>query len=356
MLWALNAVLTCPLVKRLLLSTRWSPCGITDVHILLFLNHSVSSRYAPFASPRLCAVSKTKPVQNPQLFIKTMMSFLFATDVELGYDPTITRLQDNRLVFTMTDEQGSLIYYRTVRGLSDYRSCNITGRMTRVWEVEKVSEPNETGKVLSRGVLKNVWLDESAPTERQVQEAIFKAIEARSSTFKTNKVAQKLGPTIRKDLKNTLKKERYKKFFLTILADWQGELSKIVSPVAWRRHDLLLAEVVPETEGAQPLHSGVSVDRVTSNVPQETRLEQERTAWKKVQERDFHPKRQYRVVFQELCVTVGHLPTLGEVMNVLNQTLGGKSSAFLSFSSVVSLPILSQLSDCFTSLVGYTEI
>jgi hypothetical protein len=127
-------------------------------------------------------------LQDPKLFIKAMMSFLFAREVELGYDPKVTRLPNNKLVFEMEDDQHNPTFYGTVRTLSEYRSCNITGRMTRVWEVDRVSGPTADASILRSGLaLKDVWLDESSPTERQIQSKIFAAIEERKGSIDDNR-------------------------------------------------------------------------------------------------------------------------------------------------------------------------
>ena len=63
-----------------------------------------------------------------------------------------------------------------------------------MWEVELVPNSDGTGDAESRAVLKDVWLDEDAPTEREVQEAIYKAIEDRKADIDSHKgIGQVMG-------------------------------------------------------------------------------------------------------------------------------------------------------------------
>lgn len=249
------------------------------------------------------------------------MTFLFATEVELGYDDKVKRLPDNRLVFEITDKEGNPIYYRTVQTLSEYRSSNITKRISRVWEVEQVSNSDGTGDVLSHGVLKDVWLDDDALTERQVQESIYKAIEERKATLHSNKCIQKLKLIARTELTKIIETGKYKDYFLTIVADWNGLVSKAVPQGANRKRGLLVPEALP----AKRARSSGNASRTKSYTPLPTQLEQQAhaAARKAFIPREFRPKRQYRVVYAESCVTVGSMMILGQVLDVLKQTLTG---------------------------------
>ncbi|TEB14975.1 hypothetical protein FA13DRAFT_860141 [Coprinellus micaceus] len=251
------------------------------------------------------------------------MSFLFAREAELGCDPKVKRLLDNRLVFGMEDEQHNPTFYRTVRTLSEYGSCNITGRMTRVWEVNHVSGPEADADILRSGlVLKGVWLDESSPTERLIQSEIFAAIECRKAFIDTNQCVQRLEPDALKELKHLVEEERYKTYFLTILADLEGQVSKSVPPVARRKRGLLCPEI--KHVGTPGSHR--NIERVSSSTPQANQPEEERAAQRPAVPRVFRPKRQYRSVCAELCDTVGKMRSPDEVLKVPNQTLSGECS------------------------------
>ncbi|KAG2006333.1 other/FunK1 protein kinase [Coprinopsis cinerea AmutBmut pab1-1] len=116
-------------------------------------------------------------VEEPKKFVKSLLSFLFSTEEELGYDPLVYRVSEDYIY--ELDDTGTRRFFRT-RGppLSDRHSNCITGRMTRVWKVVEVDSTSSYATVLGEpAILKDVWIDQSAMTERQVQQALFMDIE-----------------------------------------------------------------------------------------------------------------------------------------------------------------------------------
>ncbi|KAJ8462002.1 hypothetical protein ONZ45_g18092 [Pleurotus djamor] len=94
----------------------------------------------------------------------------------------------------------------------------------------------------------------------------------------------------------------YKDYFMTIEADFRGQTSKAIAKPAWKKtgaFSLDLADHAPAMERRQ-------ID-VTPLALSGSLL--------------FAQRRQYRVLFKELCADVGSLPTLGEVADVLEQIL-----------------------------------
>ncbi|KAJ3532810.1 hypothetical protein NMY22_g7598 [Coprinellus aureogranulatus] len=256
-------------------------------------------------------------VKSPRLLVKIAMSFLFSTEAELGYDPKIVRLPNSRLVFEMADNTGDPIYYRTVRTLSEYRSNNITGKMCRVWEVEQVSEPSETGSVLSFGVLKDVWLDYTSPTERQVQKAIFEAIESRKANIDSNPGIKKFTPTPLSQITELVTTGKYKDYFLTIVTDHKGLKSKkLVVGARWKR-GLFWPEESNRAVGSEVTPPHITAAQST----QPDHVGGGETCAFNPRKRKVTVKRQYRIVYAERCLTVDRLDTIGQVFDVLSQTL-----------------------------------
>lgn len=109
------------------------------------------------------------------------MSFLFATEVELGYDSKVTLYRDGDIeqyTYEMPQQYvpGVLQFYRTIKPIAQYHTNNITGRMCRIWLVAAVNsptDPNPIGDVKKR-ILKDVWLERTAKTELQLQTLNFK--------------------------------------------------------------------------------------------------------------------------------------------------------------------------------------
>ncbi|KAH9476734.1 hypothetical protein JR316_0010649 [Psilocybe cubensis] len=238
---------------------------------------------------------------NPKLFIQVLIAFLFATEEELGYDSMFT---GQRQVFR---------FFRTVEGLSLYHSNGITGRMTRVYKVVEVRESGEAfGDPL---VLKDVWLDSSAKTEKEIQNAIFTDIEQFWDSPDEPLELKSFKEAHRKIVGNG----SYKQYFLQIVLDYSGQKTKVRVEIGTEvrgffdaEQDLALDAPATGTasQGSQSMNDQtfVNAHRNASQSPAIPAIPREQ-------------KRQYRILFKEVCRTSGRLETLGEVVNVLSQTL-----------------------------------
>ncbi|KAF4563857.1 hypothetical protein EYR36_003101 [Pleurotus pulmonarius] len=250
-------------------------------------------------------------VENPQLLIKVFMSFLFATKEELGYDPMVTRDAKGDYIYRIPSTEGGQQcdrFFRTTASIAEYRSDNITGRMGRVW---KVVECNSTGDVLSPGepsrVLKDVWLEDSALTESQIQSQIFEDLKK----FFVDKQDERYlaFEQLQPSLSDLEKDDTYKKYFIKIVTDYEGKRTKPLLAKSQRLRSLFTTIkplALPTT--AHPGGSGTPRPLESKDALDET-------------PREFAPRKQYRVVFGEVCEAVGDLRTLGEVADVLNQAV-----------------------------------
>lgn len=248
------------------------------------------------------------------------MSFLFATEEELGYDPNVI-LDENQLQYTYEIPKPNgddSRFYRTIKPVSEYRSNNITGRMTRVWLTCEVASATSTTPIGPECILKDVWLDASAKTEWELQKAIFSDIQ---EAFEPN--ARNSENTEMKDIKDGLAdivaSEAYKKYFLKPLADHQGKVSKDVSPSDNRKTGLFGSREL-KIDSAQ--HARRSALPNFPLPPKSPSLG--------VEQRDYVARRQYHVIYEEVCTTVTDLNTVGEVVDVLRHALIGELSAHQS--------------------------
>ncbi|KAH9476624.1 hypothetical protein JR316_0010537 [Psilocybe cubensis] len=252
---------------------------------------------------------------NPKLFIQILIAFLFATEEELGYDSMVKLAPDGNYTFKLPRLPGSDEFrlFRTVEGLSVYHSNIITGQMTRVYKVVEVRENGEAfGDPL---VLKDVWLDSSAKTEKEIQDAIFTDIEQfwdcpdEPPELKGFKEAHK----------NIVSDDSYKQYFLQIVLDYSGQKTKIRVERGTEVRDFFDAEedLAPDApvtgtksqeSQSQNDQTFVNTHRIVSQPPALPAIPSEQ-------------KRQYRILFKEICRPSGRLETLGEVVNVLSQTL-----------------------------------
>ncbi|KAF4582549.1 hypothetical protein EYR38_002675 [Pleurotus pulmonarius] len=250
-------------------------------------------------------------VENPRLLIKVFMSFLFATEEELGYDPMVTRDAKGDYIYRIPATEGGQQrdrFFRTTASIAEYRSNNITGRMARVW---KVVECNHNGDVLSPSepsrVLKDVWLEDSALTESQIQSQIFEDLKKFFADKQDERYLAfgKLQPSI-SDLE---KDDTYKKYFIKIVTDYEGKRTKPLLATSERMRSLFTT--------IKPLALPTTSHRGGSGTPRplESKDALDETP------REFAPRKQYRVVFGEVCEAVGDLRTLGEVADVLNQAV-----------------------------------
>jgi hypothetical protein len=244
------------------------------------------------------------------------MSFLFATEEELGYDPMVIREFDGTYLFVMPADGKPDRFFRTEESLSEHRSSKITGHMARVWQVGEYSSREDSGKAKASFVLKDVWLDASAGTEQEIQDSIFEDIDQFfNSSHETDPMSMFEEATF-ESLKALVQNEGYKEYFLRIDADYVDKTSKPVAPKSKSKMGLFQSSVgIPH---GTPHPTAMEFD-LDVTIP-----------------RDFAPKKQYRVVFTEICRTVGDLETLGEVVDVLQETLVGMFS--LSPSILICSP------------------
>ncbi|KAF4581317.1 Peroxisomal membrane protein PAS20 [Pleurotus pulmonarius] len=239
------------------------------------------------------------------------MSFLFATEEELGYDPMVTRDAKGDYIYRIPSTEGGQQrdrFFRTTASIAEYRSNNITGRMARVW---KVVECNSNGDVLSPSepsrVLKDVWLEDSALTESQIQSQIFEDLKKFFVDKQDERYLafEKLQPSL-SDLE---KDDAYKKYFIKIVTDYEGKRTKPLFPGSPRVRRLFTT--------IKPLALPITSNRGGSGTPRPT---ESKTTFDKGL-RGFAPRKQYRVIFGEVCEAVGDLGTVGEVADVLTQAV-----------------------------------
>jgi len=263
----------------------------------------------------------TTRTQNPALLIKLFMSFMFATKAEMGYDDMIERHDNGRYTYQIPDPEGSR-FFRTIDTISEYRSNNITGRMARVWLVEEVASSAADATPLFAGhtcVLKDVWLEESASTEKEIQHNIFKDIENFWALPSLPPERSKLKP-LKETHQQLVDSKRYKEYFLGIETDYTGDTTKEVANGSVRLKGLFDQPVGRSTASK----NGTRLHSANTTRPAHEELHPlPSNADAQYIDRTYSRKKQYRVVFKETCVALGKLKTLGEVIDVTTKTLIG---------------------------------
>ncbi len=234
---------------------------------------------------------------------------MFASEEELGWDITMKRLKANPDVMDITvrSADGAESVFRTVKILSDFRADALLGRGTRVWEVVRVMNGKTYGKHLA---LKDVWIEADRPREGDI--------------LSTLRMSDQPG-----ELQNV-----FNKFFLTVachgdvfVLDRGGRLQPDdTRAVMMRGHDLPEDAQVfnlllppPPNKRSDPsktvtgYHRGLGITRVVPKTPIRV-----------------HPKRHYRIVFNEVCKAVHDETSLEVIFNVLGQACYGTAYILMS--------------------------
>ncbi|KAJ6511334.1 hypothetical protein C8R47DRAFT_1314332 [Mycena vitilis] len=168
---------------------------------------------------------------EPRDFIRFLLTIIFSTPAELGFDPTVTRrvVERENKPFVAYQYRVRDDYYLTVGyPLSEAAALHLVSRATRVWIAKKMirAEGKWTGRLEEEGhqyVLKDVWLYDDVRLERDIQTAIFAALEAKDKTG------------------NTTHATDAKPYFMTIIEDWKvnwedlplGEDCSAAAPDGW---------------------------------------------------------------------------------------------------------------------------
>lgn len=263
----------------------------------------------------------TPPPQDMKSLVRFFLSFLYAGEDLLGWDPTMRIVRDAKTreiqyvvaVQAPTDadpQTPRTEYYRTGRVISNFATTYLRGRGTRVWEVTrctKIGGPyrGQTQKM----ILKDCWVD----TDRDQEGAI-------------------LGRVL-EDAKAMGKWAEMKAFLLTV---------KIHGDV---RVDGGRRDETPKRDplGVPPKDQWFDLIQVSEDAAQRAE------AGRQSQQSDlhgtyqsvydyvqpprspvlYHSKVHYRIVFQEVCTVLRDIDQLDHVLTVLSGACEGVSSPFL---------------------------
>ncbi|EAU89881.2 other/FunK1 protein kinase [Coprinopsis cinerea okayama7 len=222
---------------------------------------------------------KSKPFdmqQHADLLVQLLVSLFCSSNEQLGYDPLVTLLPDRSFVYQFPPDGDRTfpLFYRTLEVICDRQSAHLCERQSRVWKVEQVTSASDPQRVLgtSTMVLKDSSIDALAPVESDVQDRLFGDITdfARSKNWRSHPLLKDANNDDLHALGEALKGDNFKQFFSCIV-------SKHVSLI-------------------DPI----------SNMDQGT---------------DRH--RRVRLVYENVCTALHDIPTLGEAIDIVKQTLLG---------------------------------
>ncbi|TRM63105.1 hypothetical protein BD626DRAFT_495507 [Schizophyllum amplum] len=279
-----------------------------------------------FSRSHSCMSTTFDMRKNYRRCIEVFIAFMFATPAELGFDETVELISvggEWHYGYKVGDR-----FYRSTRSIFEHNGTRITGRGTRVWEVVRVKDfKDPTPLDDKRSALKDVWLDEGARTEREIQEALFRDLDLvaqriNDSDPATIHVLDGFEPETRTALRKCVADRKlYSKYFLTINHDWTGPTSK---PRAAH------AVAVPDLFGVQPSPLVASVPGSDSTRARSNPLVPALTAPTPVVERAFVPKYQYRVVFGEVGEALHYVDNISVVLRAVQDCLFALQLLFLA--------------------------
>ncbi len=288
--------------------------------------------------------------KEPELLISIFLSFLFGSEESLGYDPTIRRYPGDHIYYEYKVEDR---YFRTSKSLSNYRSLGITGRMTRVWKAREISDFGGPYVQKKSVALKDVWLDQGAQTELQIQGKIFKAIERERDLYDAGEPSRLQAfsdfALLFDGVKKNLENGSFRKYFMTIDCDYVGQATKPMParavPTAGlftrveettrtftisgadrsRARDIIIRPS-PNTTAMQTDASLCSAPHNSMPTPSSAPLSTmgPTTDNNTLPTRLFQPKKRYYLVFSEVGQALYDVPTLPIFFKALSDVLLGE--------------------------------
>ncbi|KAG2018753.1 other/FunK1 protein kinase [Coprinopsis cinerea AmutBmut pab1-1] len=238
--------------------------------------HHVSLWY--FSRSHTVKAESFSLIERPDILVKIFISLACATNEELGFDPHITLLSEQKYLYELppnSADRPEPMFFMTTDTVHEKPSLRISGRCTRVWKVVEVISKDklEQKPGTSEMVLKDTWADEDVDTEDKIQAKLFQDIETFSKTKKWK--SHPLLAGLRKFHKSEMKS------FGDALQDFRNYFSCIL-----------------HAHAKGPTKSVVAEARSSQDTPS---------------------KRRCFYVFEHVCVQVSHLPTLGDALDVIRQ-------------------------------------
>jgi Fungal protein kinase len=237
--------------------------------------------------------------------IRFVTSVAYASEVDLGWDPTIHRSvsANSSVRYKITVHQreagGKLVEmsYLTTRLLYDSGAEALRGRGTRVFEAYRLEGDDEVGAPVA---IKDVWLDDDRPRE---------------------------GATLTRLLEEASEDDKplVKKYFLTVLSD--GDV-RIGNKVDNTRDLIMRQQDIPSGErfwlpdkSYEPRSGNVSDIGLTASWE-----EFRHTRAPPMTNRPFSPKTHYRIVFEEVCSPLHAVTTLQVAFQALCDGAAGANN------------------------------
>ncbi|KAG2008960.1 other/FunK1 protein kinase [Coprinopsis cinerea AmutBmut pab1-1] len=187
--------------------------------------------------------------ESADVLTRVLLSLVTATDEELGYDPLVTMLPDGSYIYQLPPEGGrsTPLFYQTLELITHYPSTSLGDRNARVWRVKRVVSPTNRERVGGEQdrVLKDLWVDQGARTEADIQEDLFEDISAvaKDENWRKKPIFQDFFERDVESLAEALQGDNFKRYFSCIIA------KHVLSPSPDKRRCFFVYESV-----CTPLH------------------------------------------------------------------------------------------------------
>ncbi|KAI0351061.1 hypothetical protein OH77DRAFT_1365081, partial [Trametes cingulata] len=290
--------------------------------------------------------------------VHALSALIFSTVEDLGYDANIRRISERdedskedqlRYVYRLHNR-----FFKTLKCRDEYDDLYIIGRATRVWEVIEVTSFDNIAPLpkAQRMILRDVWLGHDNDTEREIQEKIFAHCDELGRNFPPENDPRLHGvdDATRSLLRERLKDGSYKELFLTIEADYRGEMSKPraegYTPAPRIYEEPVYLHQEAKKAGSDP-HRG-STSRANS-IPDAAFPSQSPPSVP----RQYKPRQRNFVVYREVCSALHELDDLYDILFLVSWIHRDVSSGnILSFAGRGKLSDLEYVKEFDLSLGG----
>ncbi|KAF8870635.1 hypothetical protein CPB85DRAFT_1569553 [Mucidula mucida] len=270
--------------------------------VIVFTIEGVEMRFWYFSRSHIAVSEAFDYHKNPKYFIRFVIFMTFADVIDLGYDPTVTRIRDENADIQYVFEVNGK-FYRSVRSLDESSARDVVTRATRVWAARECDPITKEFISEHEVVVKDVWLYTGAQGEKAIQDEIYSGLRVLDEMIQAGVPLEELG--LRSLPPNSMTVEEYAKpFFMEILAD---------EVVRYTREDVVYDDCAPAPDPYDEEFSYAAFPKQASAlqgiVPGTTRSRHVRG---KTPPKDAVPDRVHahqgrthrRIVFNDCCLTL----------------------------------------------------
>ena len=192
-------------------------------------------------------------------------------------------------------------YFKTLSWIYDCQPSHIATRATRVWKAVEIASFEDLTPLHGavEAVLKDYWLTETSPSERETQNAIFNALEDRVASWVP--LSSEFDKDFARKIQDVLDTGSWKQHFLTIEAD-----ARDIVPTCSVPTNATLTNTIFDKD----VHGHVEPILADYRDPRAP---------------IFAQKSRCQVVYKEICIVIDELEDFGQAIKTMESCLVGKS-------------------------------